>query len=138
MRHFDTRTTVEPGIYFNLRHLRFRSMDEPGTLPGAADDRYYRVPLLLLLVAGPLIGLVYLVFLPFISLAMFAGFVVQKLARWTTEVGTAFARVLRPSWRPLAAFFERSRKARRRHPRNHDQWSEEVKKEMADDDTHAA
>lgn len=138
MKRFDTRTNVEPGLYFNPRRLRFRSQDEPGRLPGAEDDTYYSVPLALLLVAGPLIGLIYVIFLPFIGLAMFASFAVQKLAGWIGEAGAAFARVLRPSWRPVTAFFDRSRKARTRRRRRGDQWSDEVKKDMAHDDHDAA
>jgi len=138
MKRFDTQAKVNPGLYFNARKLRFRSLDDPGRLPGDETDRYYRVPLVALLLAGPLVGLVYVIFLPLVGLAMCGAFLVHKLAQWTTEAGTAFARVLRPSWRPVMAFFERTRKGRHQRTRQADQWSEEVKKSMAADADDAA
>ena len=101
MKPIDTHTRVEPGIYFNPRRLRFRSMERAGVLPGGGDDVFFAVPWPVMLVAGPLIGLAYVIFLPFVGLVMLAGIGLRTLARWVRQAGGFFARLFRrPRPRP--------------------------------------
>src|SRR5574341_1039637 len=72
MKRYTGSETVEPGLYFNARQLSFKSVDETGPLPGSRAEVYRRVPILVLLVVGPILGLVYAVFLPFIGFAVVA------------------------------------------------------------------
>src|SRR4030067_2752714 len=70
MRRYTGSEMVKPGLYFNPRQLSFKSVDEEGALPGSTAEGYRRVPILVLLVVGPILGLAYAVFLPFIGFAM--------------------------------------------------------------------
>ena len=81
MRTYRGTETVEPGLYFNLRQLSFKSVDEEGPLPGEPEDIYRRVPMLALLLVGPVMGLAFVVFLPFIAFAMVGWIVTSKVAR---------------------------------------------------------
>ena len=104
MKHYQASEHVKSGVYFDPRHLRFRNMDEPGELP---DDggRYLRVPLLFMLVVGPVLGLIYAVFLPFIGFAALAwmaatgiGRAIRRLRAPKSELKTVTP--IRPDARP--------------------------------------
>lgn len=67
------------------------------------DEDRPPLPIPLMILAGPILGLVYVVFLPLVSFVVFLGALVVNPVR-------AFARVLRPSWQPGFAFFVRKKK----------------------------
>lgn len=81
MKRYKTRQNVREGIYFNVRRLAFRSLAEPGPLPGNEGETFVRVPaLVLLLIALPL-SVAYVIFLPFVGFVMLAGALWEKLSR---------------------------------------------------------
>lgn len=129
MRQHRGGEHVEPGLYFNLRELSFKSVDEASPLPGLPTDLYRRVPTLLLLVVGPVLGLVYVVFLPFIGVAMVTWLIAVKAGHFASEAGRQVARVLRPGWEPAMAFFSRAR-ATKKGTSQTDPWAEEVRKRL--------
>ena len=92
MKHYLASEHVESGVYFEPRRLRFRNMDEPGELP---DDggRYLRVPLLFMVVVGPVLGLAYAIFLPFIGFAALTWMA-------ATGIGRAIRRLRAPKSEP--------------------------------------
>ena len=50
MKRYTVNQHVAPGIYFCVRRLAFRSMDEAGPLAGPEGDTYVRVPAIAMLV----------------------------------------------------------------------------------------
>ncbi len=78
MTRYHANEVVTPGVYFDARHLRFRNQEEAGRLP---DDGgvYRRVPTVVLLIAGPLIGLAYVVFLPLIGFIAVGSLIVETV-----------------------------------------------------------
>jgi hypothetical protein len=129
MKRYKGTEKVEPGLYFNLRQLSFKSVDEEGPLPGRTEDIYRRVPALALLVVGPLLGLVYVIFLPFIGFAMIAWLLGVKAAQVAVGAAEGAVRVLRPGWEPSMAFLSRSKPTKA--PRDAaDEWIEEVEKKL--------
>ena len=137
MKHYRGTETVEPGLYFNPRQLSFKSVDEEGPLRGSKEEVYRRVPVLVLLVVGPLLGLVYAVFLPFIGCAMVTWLLGVKAGRLAAGAAGAAVRVLRPGWEPSMAFLSRSKPARTRREAT-DEWAEEVKKKLDPPESGAA
>jgi hypothetical protein len=111
MRTYRGTETVEPGLYFNLRQLSFKSVDEEGPLPGEPQDVYRRVPMLALLLVGPIMGLAFVVFLPFLAFAMVGWIITSKVGRLAATAGRAVRReraphlalVPRPGRTPAAA-----------------------------------
>jgi hypothetical protein len=134
MRLYNGTQTVDPGLYFDSRRLSFRSMDETGSLPGTIEDVYRRVPTLALLFVGPLLGLVYVLFLPFIGLAMVGWLLAKKTAAAASDARHAASRALAPAWRTATAFLSRSKRARKRAGRR-DGWAEKTKKRLEDSDS---
>ena len=72
MNEEKTRTRYRPGefvgagVYWNRKKaLDFAFIpEEGGTLPGGAEGTYRKLPVLLLMGVGPIIGLGFIVFLP--------------------------------------------------------------------------
>lgn len=110
-------TNVRAGFYWNLRKWEMTSIPRPGgILPGDAGETYVRVPVLALLVVAPLMGALYVIFLPFIGVAM----VLAHLGRLAGAAARAgfmeVAVVVSPSWAPGEAYLagKRSRREGRR------------------------
>ena len=80
MAIYSGGTTVKSGYYWNAGNWEFTMVpDDGGVLPGAADRRFRKVPLLLLLAAAPLLGGLFVMFLPLIGFAMAIGYALKKL-----------------------------------------------------------
>jgi len=136
MKRYRGTETVEPGLYFNVRQLSFKSIEERGPLPGGPEEVYRCVPTLALLVVGPMLGLAFVVFLPFIGFAMVGWLLAEKAGRLAAEATRAAARVLRPGWEPSLAFLSRSKPTK--GGREADAWAEAARKKLDRDDDGAA
>ena len=55
---------VGKGTYWNLTNGERSQHRTEGTLPGDAKKSYYRMPAAAIIVAGPVLGLMYAAFLP--------------------------------------------------------------------------
>lgn len=131
MKRYFGDHEVEPGIYFCLDQLSFKSMDEAGRLPGTEEHVYRRVPALFLLLVAPLVGLVYVIFLPLIGFLMLGRLILGKAIELSIEAAVALARVLEPAWQPARAFLSRHRSGKRSR-KQRDEWAEEVQRQIGD------
>ena len=84
MNIMKTRTageTAKGGFYFNLKtweiHLHRRNGE---ALPGDAADRFVRIPTVALLVLGPAMGFLFVIFLPAIGFALAFREIGRKIA----------------------------------------------------------
>ena len=135
MKRYQGNETVGPGLYFNLRQLSFKSMEREGRLPGTENEVYHGVPWLALVVAGPILGLIYVIFLPFIGLAAILGLLGEKVGELLGGAAASAGRALKPGWEPARAFLSRSKRRKARAPRKPaDKWADEVRSELEKDD----
>lgn len=90
---------VRVGFYWNPSRWEIVTIPKGGgMLPGEDDVRYVRLPLILVMLLGPMVGALYVIFLPFIGFAMLFGFVGAKLlsvARRALGDGLAEAKATR-------------------------------------------
>jgi len=93
--------TVKAGTYWNLSNGNRVQMEQEGALPGSGQTRYIKAPVAVMLMAAPVIGLLFAVFLPFIGIAMILSLVGKKLANTVTE---AAAGSMSFGWRPIEAY----------------------------------
>ena len=71
---------VKGGFYWNQAQWHLENVEGRfGTLPGDEQTRYARVPTLLLFLLAPLMGALFVVFLPFIGFALLIGMLAAKL-----------------------------------------------------------
>lgn len=102
---------VGKGNYWNFSTGERVSLDKEGMLPGNADTIYYKANPALILAAGPVLGLIYAAFLPFIGIAMVMRLVFSKLF---SERGEGLSRVATFNWRPTEAYLAGRRHAKKR------------------------
>lgn len=101
--------TVAAGTYWNLMNGERVDLAEPGVLHGAGDTRYIKAPGAVMLLAGPLLGLLFAVFLPFIGIAMSIKVAASKVV---DGIASAAAGSMTFGWRPVESYLS-GRKGRR-------------------------
>ena len=80
MTIYRGRQVVQRGFYFDMRRWTLEMMEgESGTLPGDEGTRYLKMPLLVLFVAAPLMGLLFVIAIPFVGLAVIGEQVYRKV-----------------------------------------------------------
>lgn len=126
-------TTVKAGFYWNLSKWEIVPVSgEGGILPGGAEQRYFRVPVLLMLILAPAMGGLFAFFLPFIGFALLLSYVAKGsyalLQTAATNVGAMFG----PSWRPGEAYFAGKRKQDAKTEAPKDEKLDELEKQIED------
>ena len=93
--------TVKAGFFVNVAEWSVETFSgDGGVLPGGAETVYRQVPTLVLLVAAPLLGAAFAMFLPFIGLALVAQFAAKKA--WAVASDMAHAALVAMSPRTAA------------------------------------
>jgi hypothetical protein len=101
MARFNGGSRVPGGYYWNPRHWSVTPVEKDGEkLPGTSSDRYLRVHWLVALLLAPLLGGLFVVFLPFIGFAMFFHWVFLKVTGSAREGARDLAATVNPGWRP--------------------------------------
>jgi len=102
MRGYKTGTKVGKGTYWDLANGQRIDVEQEAILSGAESSTYFRVPTGVMLIAGPVIGLLYVIALPFIGIATVASLAVGKIVNGLLGlVGSS----LSFEWRPMEAYF---------------------------------
>ena len=98
---------VGKGTYWNLTNGERIDIRDEGILPGDAKKAYYRMPAAAIIVAGPVLGLIYALFLPFIGIAMLVKLVGQKAGAGVMEMVHGSASF---GWRPSESYLTGKKK----------------------------
>ncbi len=101
------------GTYWNMANGSRIDLAGEGVLPGGSETRYIKAPVIVMLAAAPVLGLVFAIFLPFIGIAMAATLAVRKVGAGLKEAAAASTSF---AWRPIEAYLtgRKNRKAARR------------------------
>jgi hypothetical protein len=107
MAKYTSGMQVGGGYYWNAGNWEVEVVpSEGGRLKGAAGAKYVKVPFPLLFVVVPLLGALFLMFLPFIGFALFAYAVAKKLAGSVSQGATELASTVQPgSFAAGSAYF---------------------------------
>ena len=93
-------TSVKKGYYFAARTWSLTPVAQDGqVLPGGAAERYLRVPLLATVLLAPLMGALFVICLPFLSVYVAARALVAALTRATRHGAKEVAATLVPGLR---------------------------------------
>ncbi len=88
---------VGGGYYFNVRSWEVQTVSDDGAvLGGAAEARYVKVPFPALFLIVPLLGALFLMFLPMIGFAMFAYAIAKKVTGGVKQGATDLAATVQP------------------------------------------
>lgn len=105
MRKLEGTTAVKGGFYFNRNAWEIVVVPgKAGVLPGEPTTTYFKVPALGLFLLAPVMGGLYVLFLPFIGFAMLFHQLGKLAARTAHKVGSDVAAALAPAWRPGEAY----------------------------------
>ena len=92
---------VGRGTYWNLSNGERIDIMNEGTLPGDRSRTFYRMPAAAIIVAAPVLGLVYAAFLPFIGIAMMVKLLGQKIGGGVLDTIQSSASF---GWRPSESY----------------------------------
>ena len=98
---------VSRGTYWNLRKGLRVDVAEEDILPGDAASTFLRMPVAVMLLSGPVIGLLYAILLPIIGIATVAAFAGRSIARGTYNL---FAKSISFGWQPKNAYLSGKKK----------------------------
>jgi hypothetical protein len=99
-------TLVKGGFYFNRDKLDLITVSgKEGLLPGANGQRFLRVPVLAVLLLAPVLGGLFVMFMPFIGFALVFQHLGRLMLAGAKRTGRALASVVTPTWRPGEAYF---------------------------------
>ncbi len=105
MKTFDGNTKVNSGYYFSISTLAVEVISEDGgRLPGASTTRYVSVPFPLLFLILPVVGLAFLMFLPFVGFALLGQAMAISVTGRFRERAGAFAATVAPPHATGAAY----------------------------------
>jgi len=97
--------TVAAGFYWNTKEWELETLSgKGGKLPGKADAAYVKVPAVAMLTLAPMMGAMYVMFLPFIGFALLAEHVGRKVAGAAKRGAEDVAGALIPEVRPGEAY----------------------------------
>lgn len=90
---FHGGTFVRGGTYFGVKDMEFVSVPAEGDyLPGGEEETFIRVPLIFTLALGPVLGLLFVIFLPFAVPIVIGMLLVQRIRRRAPELRDAVFR----------------------------------------------
>jgi hypothetical protein len=100
---------VGKGTYWDVRNGQRVDVAKEAILPGSETSHYLRLPVGALILSGPLVGLAYVVFLPFAGIALAAAAVGRAAL---AGVITLFGKSISYGWRPQSAYLSGKKKER--------------------------
>lgn len=104
---YKAGTRAGKGTYWDLANGQRIDVEQEAILSGAESATYFRIPTGVMLIAGPVIGLFYVISLPFIGIATVAALAVGKIVNGLLSlVGTS----LSFEWRPMEAYLAGKKK----------------------------
>jgi hypothetical protein len=101
MTTIEAGSAVNRGYYFDARTWSLHPVERDGeALPGGHASRWIRLPLWAAVAVAPLMGALFLVFLPLIGFVLVAQASVRPIAAIFTRSATEVAATLQPGWEP--------------------------------------
>jgi hypothetical protein len=118
-------TKVGSGFYWSMGAWDMTMVPaEGGLLPGGTDRTYTRIPTFLFLLMAPIMGALYVVFLPFVGFALVFSYAFRGLRHMAADAFMNVAVAVAPKWAPGEAYLaarksDKADKAARRQAGKH-------------------
>ncbi|MGE5445918.1 MAG: hypothetical protein ACM3SR_15225 [Ignavibacteriales bacterium] len=131
MKRYYGGEVVKRGTYLSLKRKDLVTIEEEGELLLCeGNDSYIKIQPLVMIVVGPLMGLIYVIFLPFLSFAMIFWVVVNKAWLGARRFGEGLLEVAASNRRPNVAYFGWGKQSKKgKEPRLQEKLKEEKKSE---------
>ena len=114
MRQHEGGDKVPGGFYWKQNNWEIEVVKgDEGTLPGKADTTYVRIPTLAMLLGAPVMGGLFVIFLPFLGFAILAKHLGKKAVAGVKDVADEIGAAVGPAWQPGEARFTSKKKAKK-------------------------
>ncbi len=101
MRQHEGGEKVPGGFYWKQNNWEIEVVKgEAGTLPGDSGTTYVRIPTLAMLLGAPVMGGLFVVFLPFLGFAMLFNHLGKKAAAGLKQAVDEVGAAVGPAWQP--------------------------------------
>jgi hypothetical protein len=110
MMSYKTGHRVGKGTYWDLANGQRVDVEQEAILPGETSSTYYRIPAGIMLLAGPVIGLLYVLCLPFIGIATIASLATGRIVSGLLSL---IGKSLSFGWRPREAYLSGKKKSKK-------------------------
>ncbi len=98
-------TQVKGGFYFNPRGLRIVAVSgKTGLLKGEPSEQFMRIPAVAVLLLAPILGGMFVVFLPIIGFVLVGQHLARLAGRGARRMVGSVAGNVAPAWRPGEAY----------------------------------
>jgi hypothetical protein len=109
---------VEKGVYWNMSSGRRVDIDEDvGMLPGGDSSTYIKVSSGIMIILGPVLGLAFVIALPFMAIGTIAVLLIGKVSGAVLNLAS---KVVYFEWRPTEAYLAGKRKNERKKEKKGD------------------
>ncbi len=103
MKTIAAGTQVTTGYYFNLNRWELTHVAPQSALP-TGTDAFLKLPMVAVLAAAPVLGLLMVMFLPFIGFALTVGLIAKKVGASVQRAFYGVAAVVQPPMATGAAY----------------------------------
>jgi hypothetical protein len=101
MTRLNAGSAAKAGYYFNLKSFEIHPVPaDGGRLPGDAGADWVEIPVVAALVLAPVLGLTFLMFVPFIGIYLTAERMVKPLFGAARKEAAELAATMSPGWQP--------------------------------------
>ena len=108
MLSYKTGQKVGKGTYWDLANGQRIDIEQEAILIGDSSSTYFRIPASMMLLAGPIIGLFYVLCLPFIGIATIASLATGRIVSGALSL---IGKSLSFGWRPREAYLSGKKKS---------------------------
>jgi len=126
--------TVGGGYYWNTSNWEVEVVSsEGGRLKGAASAKYVKVPFPALFLIVPVVGALFLMFLPFIGFGMFAYAIAKRITGGVAQGATELASTVQPGrFAAGSAYFTGKKEEEKAEETPRSEEFEKLEKEIAE------
>ncbi len=111
MLRFKGGQKVGKGTYWNIADGSRVDIEDEGVLPGDDSAKYTRVPAGIVLFAGPVIGLFYVIAMPFMAVGTIVTLLAKKIV---TGLLNLLGSLISFGWRPSEAHLTGKKKGKKK------------------------
>jgi hypothetical protein len=115
MRKYKGGQNVEKGTYWNFSNGTRVDIQDGGILPGDHSATYRRLPPGIVLLAGPVVGLFYVIALPFMAVGTMLALVGKKML---SALFNVIGNLVSFGWRPSEAHLTGKKKGKKKEKEN--------------------
>jgi len=134
MRQHEGGDKVPGGFYWKQNNWEIEVVKgDEGTLPGDADTTYVRIPTLAMLLGAPVMGGLFVVFLPFLGFAMLFNHLGKKAAAGLRSAADEIGEAVGPQYQPGRATFTGKKKAKKEKKAEGEEKTEEGETEKPEE-----